>query len=605
MAASLLKVCCGQLPVTTGRCVSSLLLGGRWLRWGPRGPTRGLSSDRRPLSGASLARMRPLPILLATGGGYVGYDQYGRYRDRRLEGMGIEVPPRIANETQLFRDGSRGVRGSHRQTLENGLAHGRALTPLFLSTKLPLPLSTEAVETQRHHKPPHSHSSCSHTPRPFPTKSPGERESAGERERGGIIHVTSGPAPLTERERGREGARERAEDKTRRAAKRKPASAGARSAVMCQRSVQRSAASSGKWLQFPQLALRRRLGQLSCMSRPALRLRSWPLSFLYYFLPFGALKPLAKVGWRPTSRVALYKSIPTRVLSRAWGRLNQVELPTWLRKPVYSLYIWTFGVNMKEAAVEDLHHYRNLSEFFRRKLKPQARPVCDSHCVISPADGKILHFGRVRNCEVEQVKGVTYSLETFLGPHTWAESLGLNKNEDDPTSFQDLLVTKEGNELFHCVVYLAPGDYHCFHSPTDWRVAHRRHFPGSLMSVNPGVARWIKELFCHNERVVLSGEWTHGFFSLTAVGATNVGSIRIYFDKELRTNAPRYSKGSYNDFSYVSNNNREGVSMRKGEHLGEFNLGSTIVLLFEAPHDFTFNLKPGQKIRFGEALGTM
>ncbi|KAJ8286797.1 hypothetical protein GJAV_G00043380 [Gymnothorax javanicus] len=361
---------------------------------------------------------------------------------------------------------------------------------------------------------------------------------------------------------------------------------------MCQRSLQRPAApSSGKWLQFPQLALRRRLGQLTCMSRPALRLRSWPLSFLYYFLPFGALKPLAKVGWRPTSRVALYKTIPTRLLSRAWGRLNQVELPTWLRKPVYSLYIWTFGVNMKEAAVEDLHHYRNLSEFFRRKLKPQARPVCDSHCVISPADGKILHFGRVRNCEVEQVKGVTYSLETFLGPHTWAESLGLNKNEDDPTNFQDLLVTKEGNELFHCVVYLAPGDYHCFHSPTDWRVAHRRHFPGSLMSVNPGVARWIKELFCHNERVVLSGEWTHGFFSLTAVGATNVGSIRIYFDKELRTNAPRYSKGSYNDFSYVSKNNQEGISMRKGEHLGEFNLGSTIVLLFEAPRDFTFNLK--------------
>ncbi|XP_072528898.1 phosphatidylserine decarboxylase proenzyme, mitochondrial isoform X2 [Salminus brasiliensis] len=304
-------------------------------------------------------------------------------------------------------------------------------------------------------------------------------------------------------------------------------------------------------------------------------------------------------------QVTIYKSIPTRLLSRAWGRLNQVDLPTWLRKPIYSLYIWTFGVNMKEAAVEDLQHYRNLGEFFRRKLKPQARPVCDSHCVISPADGKILHFGRVKNCEVEQVKGVTYSLETFLGPYTWAESLAINRNEDDPSSFQDLLVTKEGNELFHCVVYLAPGDYHCFHSPTDWRVAHRRHFPGSLMSVNPGVARWIKELFCHNERVVLSGEWTHGFFSLTAVGATNVGSIRIYFDKELHTNNPRYNKGSYNDLSYVSNNNREGVSMRKGEHLGEFNLGSTIVLLFEAPRDFTFSLTAGQKIHFGEPLGTM
>ncbi|XP_021405644.2 phosphatidylserine decarboxylase proenzyme, mitochondrial isoform X1 [Lonchura striata] len=357
-------------------------------------------------------------------------------------------------------------------------------------------------------------------------------------------------------------------------------------------------------LQFPQLALRRRLGQLSCMSRPALKLRSWPLTILYYLLPFGALKPLTRVGWRPVSRVALYKSVPTRLLSRAWGRLNQVELPTWLRKPVYSLYIWTFGVNMKEAAVEDLHHYRNLSEFFRRKLKPQARPVCGVHSVISPSDGKILNFGQVKNCEVEQVKGVTYSLESFLGPRISTDEMHFSQAPPG-NSFQQQLVTKEGNELYHCVIYLAPGDYHCFHSPTDWTVSHRRHFPGSLMSVNPGVARWIKELFCHNERVVLRGDWKHGFFSLTAVGATNVGSIRIYFDQDLHTNSPSYSKGSYNDFSFISNNNKEGIPMRKGEHLGEFNLGSTIVLIFEAPKDFRFNLKTGQKIRFGEALGSL
>ncbi|XP_012586490.1 PREDICTED: phosphatidylserine decarboxylase proenzyme isoform X2 [Condylura cristata] len=299
--------------------------------------------------------------------------------------------------------------------------------------------------------------------------------------------------------------------------------------------------------------------------------------------------------------VALYKSVPTRLLSRAWGRLNQVELPHWLRRPVYSLYIWTFGVNMKEAAVEDLHHYRNLSEFFRRKLKPQARPVNGLHSVISPSDGKILNFGQVKNSEVEQVKGVTYSLESFLGPRASSEDLPI----PPATSFRNQLVTREGNELYHCVIYLAPGDYHCFHSPTDWTVSHRRHFPGSLMSVNPGMARWIKELFCHNERVVLTGDWKHGFFSLTAVGATNVGSIRIYFDQDLHTNSPRYCKGTYNDFSFVSHANKEGIPMRKGEHLGEFNLGSTIVLIFEAPKDFNFSLKAGQKIRFGEALGSL
>ncbi|KAK2818485.1 hypothetical protein Q5P01_024046 [Channa striata] len=313
------------------------------------------------------------------------------------------------------------------------------------------------------------------------------------------------------------------------------------------------------------------------------------------------------------TQVALYRTFPTRLLSRAWGRLNGMELPTWMRKPVYSLYIWMFGVNMQEAAVEDLHQYRNLGEFFRRRLKSAVRPLCTSSCLISPADGKILHFGRVKNSEVEQVKGLTYSLENFLGPQK-------NQSKEPSSSFRELLLSSPENDLFHIVVYLAPGDYHCFHSPTDWRVELRRHFPGSLMSVNPGVARWVKELFCLNERVVLTGQWQHGFFSLTAVGATNVGSIRIYFDRELQTNTPCYTKGSFYDRSYVAignevlkatgeggvvSGNGGGVVLQKGEAVGEFNLGSTIVLLFEAPKDFTFNLHPGQRIRVGEGLGRL
>ncbi|XP_011893308.1 PREDICTED: phosphatidylserine decarboxylase proenzyme isoform X6 [Cercocebus atys] len=251
--------------------------------------------------------------------------------------------------------------------------------------------------------------------------------------------------------------------------------------------------------------------------------------------------------------------------------------------------------------------YRQYEKYRERELEKlglEIPPKLAGHWEISPSDGKILNFGQVKNCEVEQVKGVTYSLESFLGPRTYTEDLPFPPAASCD-SFKNQLVTREGNELYHCVIYLAPGDYHCFHSPTDWTVSHRRHFPGSLMSVNPGMARWIKELFCHNERVVLTGDWKHGFFSLTAVGATNVGSIRIYFDRDLHTNSPRHSKGSYNDFSFVTHTNREGVPMRKGEHLGEFNLGSTIVLIFEAPKDFNFQLKTGQKIRFGEALGSL
>ncbi|XP_029941245.1 phosphatidylserine decarboxylase proenzyme, mitochondrial [Salarias fasciatus] len=336
----------------------------------------------------------------------------------------------------------------------------------------------------------------------------------------------------------------------------------------------------------------------------------------------GTLPSLAT----PT-QVALYSSLPTRLLSRGWGRLNGVELPSWLRTPVLSLYIWTFGVNMEEAAEQDLHQYKNLGEFFRRRLKPAVRPLCASSCLLSPADGKILHFGKVKNSEVEQVKGVTYSLENFLGPQRTENTVP----DSSPLSFRDRLMSSPDHDLFHVVVYLAPGDYHCFHSPTDWRVEHRRHFPGSLLSVSPGVARWVRELFCLNERVVLSGQWQHGFFSYTAVGATNVGSIRIYFDQELQTNAPRYREGSFNDRSYVSRGGEAdggvalrtggeadggvalrtggeadgGVALRRGDAVGEFNLGSTIVLLFEAPKDFSFSLQPGQPIRVGEGLGSL
>lgn len=134
---------------------------------------------------------------------------------------------------------------------------------------------------------------------------------------------------------------------------------------------------------------------------------------------------------------------------------------------------------------------------------------------------------------MEQVKGVSYSLPTFLGPQTWNQNnnnYGAQPIVADKQEYCSSLLKNKDNALFHCVIYLAPGDYHRFHSPVQWNVQFRRHFAGELLSVNPVVARWIAGLFSLNERAVYVGEWEHGFFSYTAVGATNVGSIRVYED---------------------------------------------------------------------------
>lgn len=309
--------------------------------------------------------------------------------------------------------------------------------------------------------------------------------------------------------------------------------------------------------------------------------------------------------------VNLYRILPFRSLSRLWGRVNSLEVPLFLRAPMYSLYVRLFNCNLSEALVEDLKQYRNLQDFFMRELKPDVRPVDAHHMLVSPCDGRVLHFGKVEKSKLEQVKGITYSLKDFLGPNSTNSDTVGNEYEVSDEDYHSSLCQKEGTSLYHCVIYLAPGDYHRFHSPTDWTAHHRRHFPGELLSVNPGIARWVRGLFNFNERVCITGDWQHGFFSFTAVGATNVGSISFYCDEELCTNLTGKCKpGVYYDKSLKScrkerGDHDDGVAMTKGTGIGSFNLGSTIVLVFEAPKDFNFVFNSGDKIRLGERLGSL
>lgn len=175
-----------------------------------------------------------------------------------------------------------------------------------------------------------------------------------------------------------------------------------------------------------------------------------------------------------------------------------------------------------------LESYANLGEFFSRPLKDGARVFdADRRHLPSPVDGTVASFGVVDNSSsvptLEQIKGARYRLDEFLGG---LPSFFTSKHVED----------KRGKKMYHCVLYLAPGDYHRIHSPVDWSVSERRHFPGDLFPVNKIAARLVPSLFVENERVALLGEWEHGFFSLTAVGATNVGSIVLSREPEFRTN---------------------------------------------------------------------
>ncbi|KAG8986135.1 phosphatidylserine decarboxylase 1 [Tulasnella sp. 427] len=165
---------------------------------------------------------------------------------------------------------------------------------------------------------------------------------------------------------------------------------------------------------------------------------------------------------------------------------------------------------------------------------------------------------------------------------------------------------KPGNQLYFTVIYLAPGDYHRFHSPPAGVVERRRHLAGELFSVSPFLVKRLANLFVLNERVALLGRWRYGFFGMVPVGATNVGSIKVNFDKVRNTDLyPRPSHVS-RPFALPFTETADQPTVPPSptsQEMGGFCLGSTIVLVYEAPPNFQFNIAPGQKVRVGQALG--
>ncbi len=237
-------------------------------------------------------------------------------------------------------------------------------------------------------------------------------------------------------------------------------------------------------------------------------------------------------------------------------------------------FVGRYGVDMSEALDADITHYATFNEFFTRALKPGLRPLAKT-ALVCPVDGAISQFGAIDNDQIFQAKGHHYSTTALVGG--------------------DAELAAQFNDGSFATIYLSPKDYHRIHMPCDGRLLRMIHVPGDLFSVNPSTARGVPGLFARNERVVCVFESALGPFVLTLVGATIVGSMATVWHGLV--NPPRVKK--VREWRYAD----APVRLKKGEEMGRFLLGSTVVLLF--PKDacaFNPGWAPERAVRLGEAM---
>lgn len=259
--------------------------------------------------------------------------------------------------------------------------------------------------------------------------------------------------------------------------------------------------------------------------------------------------------------------------SRTVGALAAREVPQPLLQAAISAYVKAYGVDLSEAA-EPVESFRSFNAFFTRALREGARPVCEGEATVaSPADGALLNHGTLADGRLRQIKGRDYGLDELLGSAEEAEALRCGR---------------------YATIYLSPRDYHRVHCPLDGHIVGWRYIPGALYPVNRLGLDRVDRLFATNERLVtLLDTPAAGRVAVIMVGATSVGNISVTYDG-IHTNTP----------PRVAREERLAtpIPVRKGDELGRFNLGSTVVLLVQGAHMRFVGLAEGQRLRMGEAL---
>ncbi len=271
---------------------------------------------------------------------------------------------------------------------------------------------------------------------------------------------------------------------------------------------------------------------------------------------------------------------PQLTVSRLAGWLADMDSSPAMKNRVVRWFIERYGVDMAEALEEDPEAYPSFNAFFTRELKPGLRPIDERESVlVSPVDGVISQLGSVTDDRVFQAKGQSFSLTELLGgDHQRASEFA--------------------NGEF-ATIYLAPKDYHRIHMPMAGTLREMTYVPGKLFSVNPTTAEQVPNLFARNERVACVFDTEAGPMAMVLVGAMIVGSVETTWAGVVAPDSGGVSTSTYSNLETP-------VQFAKGEEMGRFRLGSTVVMVMpKGTVSWNHDQIAGKTVRLGEAFGSL
>ncbi len=269
--------------------------------------------------------------------------------------------------------------------------------------------------------------------------------------------------------------------------------------------------------------------------------------------------------------------VPQHLLSRLVGRIADCKQP-WVKNTFIKWFAKKYQINMAEALIEEPSAYSSFNAFFTRALKPDARQLdMTEGSLTSPADGAMSQLGPIKHGRIFQAKGQSYGLTTLLGGD---ESLA--------TSF------KNGS---FATIYLSPKDYHRVHMPITGTLRETIYVPGDLFSVNQTTAENVDQLFARNERLVAIFDTEAGPMAMVLVGAMIVAGIETVWDGQV---APMLKAPMRKQFQAIT---QPPITLQKGEEMGRFKLGSTVILAFgEGAINWSEELKAESPVRLGQQI---